>query len=54
VIEAAVSFGLIALGGSVWLGARIARRVYRDCGHERDSSFLARLFANDGEGNKGP
>jgi len=55
VIEAAVSFGLIALGVSVWLFARVVRNVYRHRGHERETSFLARLFAEDtdhGDGGK--
>jgi hypothetical protein len=47
VIEAAVSFGLIALGVSVWFVAHVARRVYRHRSSDRDTSFLARLFAED-------
>jgi len=45
VIEAIVSFGLIALGAAVWLLARVARAIYRHRAHERDRSLMARLFS---------
>jgi len=51
-IEAAVSFGLIALGASVWFFARVVRGLYRHQSSERDTSFLARLFADEPGDNK--
>jgi hypothetical protein len=46
-IEAVVSLGLIGLGVSVWCVSRLARGIYRHRAAARDTSFLARLFAED-------
>lgn len=46
-VEAIVSIGLIGLGVSVWCFARLARSIYRHRATERETSFMARLFADD-------